>query len=92
MTREAELLIDMWDILHRECHRVVTEENYDAIKKAIKVLEQEPFINKPCVSADKVESEVQRCDTCYHNKTEFSICQYCTGGNKYEERCEESEE
>lgn len=42
MTREAELLIDMWDILHRECHKVVTEENYDVIKKAIKALEQEP--------------------------------------------------
>lgn len=42
MTRETKLLIDMWDILHRECHKVVTEENYDAIKKSIKALEQEP--------------------------------------------------
>ena len=42
MTREAELLIDMWDTLHRECHKVVTEENYDVIKKVIKALEQEP--------------------------------------------------
>ena len=27
----------------------------------------------------------QKCDTCYHNKTEFSVCQYCTDGDKYEE-------
>lgn len=26
----------------------------------------------------------QKCDTCYHNKTEFSVCQYCTDGDKYE--------
>lgn len=46
MTREAELLIDMWDILHRECHKVVTKENYDVIKKAIKALEQESVLDK----------------------------------------------
>ena len=31
-------------------------------------------------------AERQKCDTCYHNKTEFSVCQYCTDGNKYEEQ------
>lgn len=42
MTREAKLLMDMWNTLHKECHKVVTEENYDIIKKAIQALEQEP--------------------------------------------------
>lgn len=27
----------------------------------------------------------QKCDTCYHDKTEFSVCQYCTDVDKYEE-------
>lgn len=31
------------------------------------------------------DAERQKCDTCYHNETEFSICQYCTGGDKYVE-------
>ena len=31
-------------------------------------------------------AERQKCDTCYHNETEFSVCQYCADGNKYEER------
>lgn len=30
-------------------------------------------------------AEWQKCDTCYHNETEFSVCQYCTDGDKYEE-------
>lgn len=33
--------------------------------------------------------ERQKCDTCYHNKTEFSVCQYCTDGDKYEEVSQE---
>ena len=53
MTREAELLIDMWDTLHRECHKVVTEENYDVIKKAIKALEQKSII-------DKIRAEIEQ--------------------------------
>lgn len=36
-------------------------------------------------------AERQKCGTCRHNETEFCICQYCTSGNKYEERCAESE-
>ena len=35
---------------------------------------------------EKMFEERQKCDTCYHNETEFSVCQYCTNGNKYEER------
>lgn len=31
-------------------------------------------------------AEWQKCDTCYHNETEFSVCQYCTDGDKYEEQ------
>lgn len=46
MTRESELLIDMWDTLHKECHKVVTEENYDVIKKAIAALEQENVLDE----------------------------------------------
>lgn len=53
MTRETKLLIDMWDILHRECHKVVTEENYDAIKKSIKALEQESVL-------DKIRAEIEK--------------------------------
>lgn len=44
MTREAELLRDMWNTLHSEYHKVITEENYDVIKKAIKALEQTRWI------------------------------------------------
>ena len=57
MTRETKLLIDMWDILHRECHKVVTEENYDAIKKSIKALEQEPC--EDCISRKRLKE-------CFH--------------------------
>jgi phosphoglycolate phosphatase-like HAD superfamily hydrolase len=48
MTREAELLVDMWSTLYKEHHKVITEENYDAIKKAIKALNQEPKILGIC--------------------------------------------
>ena len=60
MTREAELLIDMWDILYRECHKVVTEENYDVIKKAIKALERESML-------DKLRAEIKGMTPTYHN-------------------------
>ena len=60
MTREAELLINMWDILHRECHKVVTEENYDVIKKAIKALERESNL-------DKLKTEIKEMTPTYHN-------------------------
>ena len=40
MSREGQLLSDMWSVLRDECHKVVTEENYDVIQKAIKALEQ----------------------------------------------------
>lgn len=56
MTREVELLIDMWDTLHRECHKVVTEENYDVIKKAIKALEQEPILDKVKQAREEIEN------------------------------------
>ncbi len=36
------------------------------------------------VDAKKQKHE-KSCNTCYHNKTEFSICQYCIDGDKYEE-------
>lgn len=68
MTRETKLLIDMWDILHRECHKVVTEENYDAIKKSIKVLEQEQKTGHwKRISIDKYSEHAKywyRCDKC----------------------------
>lgn len=57
MKREAELLIDMWDTLRIECHKVVTEENYDIIKKAINALEQEPC--EDCVSRQAVTDAVE---------------------------------
>ena len=46
--------------------------------------------NKVCIDSQEVlniidkYAEQQKCDTCYHNKTEFSVCQYCTDGDKYE--------
>lgn len=42
MDRTVQLLTDMWNKLQNECHDVVTEENYDALKKAIAALEQQP--------------------------------------------------
>lgn len=33
----------------------------------------------------KEQKHEKSCNTCYHNKTEFSVCQYCTDGDKYEE-------
>lgn len=71
MTREAELLIDMWDTLHRECHKVVTEENYDVIKKAIKALEQEPIL-------DKIRAEIEDMnapDYGFEGFEDFYMCQ-----------------
>lgn len=57
MTREAKLLIDMWNTLHKEYHKVVTEENYDILKKGIKALEQEPC--EDCVSRQAVTDAVE---------------------------------
>ena len=57
MTREAKLLIDMWNTLHKEYHKVVTEENYDILKKGIKALEQEPC--NDCVSRQMVTDAVE---------------------------------
>lgn len=42
MDRTVQLLTDMWNKLQNECHDVVTEENHDALKKAIEALEQQP--------------------------------------------------
>ena len=54
MNRTVQLLTDMWNRLQNECNDVVTEENYDALKKAIKALEQEP----------PAQPEIIRCSQC----------------------------
>lgn len=74
MTRETKLLIDMWDILHRECHKVVTEENYDAIKKSIKALEQEPC--EDCISRQAVLDDLEKnhMTSGVHNQGTWNEC------------------
>lgn len=46
MTRKANLLIEMWCTLLAEGHKVITEENYDAIQTAIYLLNQKGGNNK----------------------------------------------
>jgi hypothetical protein len=83
MNRESELLIDMWDTLHRECHKVVTEENYDVIKKAIKALEQEPrkghWIKETMpIPLSDAGKECVRCSECnLHYDVESVYCPNC---------------
>ena len=56
MDRTIQLLTDMWNRLQNEHHNVVTEENYDALKKAIKALEQTE--SKPSYNSVKTELDV----------------------------------
>lgn len=84
MTREAELLIDMWNILHEECHKVVTERNYDVIKKAIKALEQEPKEGHwiPMGIVDENGNRNYECSKCHHSDVQAAsmtvpYCWFC---------------
>ena len=76
MTRETKLLIDMWDILHRECHKVVTEENYDAIKKSIKALEQEPKTGHWILTDDDFVY-CSECEDSYYQRPIDASWNYC---------------
>ena len=61
MDRTIQLLTDMWNRLQNEHHNVVTEENYDALKKAIKALEQTKL--KPSYNSVKTELDaISRAD------------------------------
>lgn len=70
MTREEAIAELKRDI---ELVNDFTEEYINAVNKAIKVLEQEPFINKPCISKgachedknkvlDKIKAEIENQD------------------------------
>lgn len=76
MTREEAIKIFNTVLLFGKCD-CPKEEIEECLKMTIKALEQEPFINKPCVSEktcehdknvvlDKIRAEIKRVDTVCH--------------------------